>query len=368
MGLYRHIYLHVPFCEVICHYCDFYTARTKEADFEKFFAALAAEARSVRHQLADQIHAIYFGGGTPSSAKPDQIRLILDLFRDRIGTDTEITLEANPRDITKANAIAWRDAGINRVSIGIQSLNGRILRRLGRAHSAEEAVAAIKICVETIGNVTGDLIYGVPGQATDEPANHAVMMAELGVKHFSAYHLTIPKEHFLFSSLPEDGIAFEQIQMVAERLAVYGFRHYEISNFGKPGYESQNNLNYWHGGPYLALGPSAHGFDGENVRWQNVANWNEYVSRIEMGNSPVETREILGPEQRMIEAVFTGLRLEEGLDVARIEKAYQCDLLGKKASIFRAWESEGVGKLSGGVFVPTFRGRMLADELARKLL
>lgn len=365
---FRHVYIHIPFCEVICHYCDFYKVRAKEASYGDFFDALLTEARSILDVMAPRLDAIYFGGGSPSTAEPAQIRAVLDLFRDRIHAGTEVTLEANPRDISREKVRAWKEAGVNRISLGIQALNDQILKRVGRAHNSAGAIRALETCLAELENVTGDLIYGVPEQALDGPASHALELAKLGLKHFSAYHLSVSPRHFLHSKLPEESFAVDQIQLVVERLAPLGFRQYEIANFGLPGFESRNNLNYWKGGPYQALGPSAHGFDGTNVRWQNIPDWKEYVNLIRQGKSPVHFREELSNEQRTIESIFTGLRLDEGLDLKRIESAFGCDILRKNAALFEAWEKEGLGTLDGGIFVPTFKGRMLADEITRKLL
>jgi oxygen-independent coproporphyrinogen III oxidase len=365
---FRHVYVHLPFCDVICHYCDFYTARSKEARHEEFFAALGKEAENNLPRLSSPLEALYFGGGTPSVSPPELLHAFIDRFRAHLGPQSEITLEANPANINAANVSAWKKAGINRVSLGVQSLDNPTLRRLGRVHSAEQALDSIRLLSSELGNVSADLIYGVPEQDKHVPAEHALLLAGAGATHVSAYHLTIPSSHFLHKRLPDDAYAWEQIELVANALAEKGFRHYEVSNFGLPGKESRNNGNYWRGGPYLALGPSAHGFDGERTRWKNVADWEEYVRRLARGESPVDETETLTDEQRKIETVFTSLRTLEGLDLTSFQTRYGDDLSSRHAAFFRKLESEGLAQLANGRFVLTFKGRMLADEIASKLV
>lgn len=366
-GAYQHVYVHLPFCDVICHYCDFYTARSKEARHGEFFSALRKEAALALPSFGP-LEALYMGGGTPSVSPPEELHRFLDLFRDHISPATEVTMETNPTNINAANLRAWREAGVNRLSIGIQSLDDILLKRLGRVHNAAAAESALRLAREHFSNVSGDLIYGVPGQAEGDPAEDAKKMVAAGVTHISAYHLTIPTTHFLHPKLPDGDFAWKQIEAVAKALGERGFEHYEVSNFGRPGCFSKNNGNYWRGGPYWALGPSAHGFDGKLTRWKNVADWEEYIRRLEMGESAVAETEQLSLEQRRIEALFTALRTSEGLDLARFQKDFGEDLPSRHASLFRAWEKEKLGHLANGHFVLTFAGRMLTDEIVQKLL
>lgn len=365
---YEYVYIHLPFCDVICHYCDFYTARTKEADHASLFKALHVDLEEQADFLAPSLKAIYFGGGTPGVTPPELIHTFLDQLKSRITPATEITLEANPNNVTKNVVRAWKSAGVTRVSLGIQSLRDPLLKKLGRTHSAEEAKQALETCVTEIENVTGDLIYAVPDQAIETPTQDALAMINIGVKHLSAYNLTLEPSHFLYQKLPSSDLAFQQIQLLSETIAPLGFEHYEISNFTLPGHESRNNCNYWMGGPYLALGPSAHGFDGNNYRWQNIANWKEYVRRAKEGTSRKEMEEILTPEQRLIEALFTGLRIKRGIHLPTLRDRFGLDLAKQRAKHLEEFEKSGLGSVTNDHLVLTFRGRMLADEIARKLL
>lgn len=367
-GRYEHVYVHLPFCDVICHYCDFYTARTKEAQFEDFFSALANETQRALPNFAPKLKALYLGGGTPSAAPAEMVAAFLRTLRDRIGPETEVTLEANPTHIQDHNLSLWKAAGVNRVSLGIQSLDDATLKRLGRTHTTEQALRALRAASECFGNASGDLIYGVPKQDLETPARHAQMLVQAGASHISAYHLSILPTHFLHPKLPDDQHARSQIEKMAETLSGLGLEHYEISNFGKPGSFSRNNGNYWRGGPYWPLGPSAHGFDGARKRWKNVSDWEEYVRRCKLEEDPKDEVEHLTAEQRMIEVLFTSLRTQEGLDLQAFQASFGRDLLTSHSALWVIWEKDGLGKLANGFFVPTFSGRMLADSLVQKLL
>lgn len=367
MSEFRHIYVHIPFCEVICHYCHFYTARSAEADQPLFFSALEKEAQNCLPRLAPQLDAIYLGGGTPGASDPLQLRNFLSLFSDRIGPHTEITLETNPVNVTASSVRAWKEAGFNRISLGVQSLNDTLLQKLGRRHSAAEAIEATELCLQEIPNVSIDLLYGVPGQTAEEPARQARQMNKLGVPHLSAYHLSLETNHFMHPHLPGDAFAWQQIKEIADSLEPLGYHHYEIASFGLPGKESRNNRNYWSGGPYAALGPSAHGFDGSRQRWRNISDWREYSARIHRGESPLSASEELTLEQRRIEVIFTSLRTSEGLDLARFQGDFGEDLRDTRRALFQAWEKEGLGRVTNGHFVLSFSGRMLGDEIAKRL-
>lgn len=365
---FRHIYVHVPFCEVICHYCHFYTARSKEARQPEFFAALETHAAGDFAKMDDKLEAIYFGGGTPAASPPELISSFLASLKNQISPSTEITLEANPANVTKENALRWRDAGINRVSMGVQSLNDNLLKKLGRVHSADDARRALETCLQEIENVSCDLMYGVPGQPEEEPGEQALELVNRGAQHLSAYHLTLEKEHFLHSQLPSGELAWKQIRGIADRVIPLGLGHYEIASFAAPAQESRNNKNYWSGGPYLAYGPSAHGFDGDSNRWSNVSDWTEYVRRIEAGEAPEAWTEKLTAEQRRIEVIFTSIRTSKGLDLEAFQRQFGIDLVSQKGALFERWLKEGLGTVTNGHFVLSFSGRMLADEIAKNLI
>jgi oxygen-independent coproporphyrinogen-3 oxidase len=369
MSAYRHIYVHIPFCEVICHYCHFYTARAAEAPSqEPFFAALGKEVARALPEMGEKLQAVYFGGGTPGASPPEEIAKFLALLAPRLTAETEITLETNPTNVTLERARAWREAGINRISLGVQSLDDPTLKRLGRAHSAEQARAAVRALAREIPNLSCDLIYAVPEQPQEIPCQHALELHALGARHLSLYHLTLEKEHFLHPQLPSDAFAWRQLRQVADALLPLGFHHYEVASFGLSGAESHNNKNYWHGGPYLAFGPSAHGFDGERTRWSHVSDWREYIRRAEVGESTRAWTENLTQEQRRIEVIFTSLRTAEGLNLAAYRHKFGEDPQKTRSASLARWAEDGLAAIAKDHLVLTFKGRMLADEIARILL
>lgn len=368
MSRYSHIYAHFPFCDVICHYCDFYTARSKDSDQVGFLSAIQKEAEQFLIQEKPSINALYLGGGTPSVSPVQELKSFLSVFRPYLAPESEVTMEANPNTIEKDRLLAWKEMGINRISLGVQSLNDQTLKRLGRTHTGKEALQCAKDIFSVFENTSVDLMYAIPGTNLDSTLEDAKQLVDLGIPHLSAYHLTLEPKHFLFSQLPSDEFASEQVEKLSQFLRDRGFEHYEMSNFGKLGFRSKNNSNYWRGGAYFALGPSAHGFDGKNKRWKNISNWKEYINKINLSESPIESEEILNSEQLQIERLFTSLRTLDGLDLTRWEKDFGFSLFEKKGAFFLELEKQGLATLSKAQFVLSLRGRMLADEIVKKLL
>lgn len=368
VGRFEHVYIHLPFCEVICHYCGFYTARASGARHKDFFGAIHKEIASYEQDLAPKLKAVYFGGGTPSVSPPELLHVFLERLRPRLTKETEITLEANPTNVTRENVRLWKTAGINRISIGVQSLNDALLKRLGRVHKAQTAKEALLTALEEISNVSGDLIYGVPGQEENMPAQDAAELAGLGITHLSAYHLNLAQKHFLYSKLPSSDFAHAQITGIRDALLPHGFEPYEVASFAKPGFESVNNTNYWEGGPYLALGPSAHGYDGKSQRWHNVADWAAYVDKVEKGESCIAQKEELSLEQLRIEFLFTRLRTRKGVPLSLYRERFGHSLEEKNRAFFEKLQNQGLATLANDHFTLSFSGRMLGDEVAQKLI
>lgn len=365
---YEHLYVHLPFCDVICHYCDFYTARNKDADHAKLFHALDLHLEQSLSQLAPQLRSIYFGGGTPSASPPDLIAKFLERLRTKINANTEISLEANPNDLSDEKIAAWRAAGINRLSVGVQSLRPELLKRLSRTHSETQALDGIQRASRVFPIVSADLIYAVPGQEIAEPAEDAIRLLAAGASHLSAYHLTLEPEHFLHRKLPDEGTAWEQISLLRDKILVEkNFDQYEVSNFAPLGNESVHNRCYWLGKPYLALGPSGHSFDGQSRRWQNIPDWQKYYARLEQHISPVEFQEQLSPEQLYLEQLFTRLRTREGLPLAELDARFSIRFLERHHSTVQSLINEGLAELAFGHLKLSFRGRMLADSIVAKL-
>lgn len=364
---FRYLYVHLPFCDVICHYCDFYTARNRDSDHERLFLSLESQLRKNLVFLAPKLNTIYFGGGTPGASPPYLVHKFLNLLRDHIDQNTEITLEANPNNLSNENLVAWKDAGINRLSVGVQSLNPQILKSLSRTHSAEQALVGISEARKLFPTVCADLMYAIPQQNIEEPSTHLLKLMEAGANHISAYHLTLRPKHFMLPKQPDDHFAFSQMQCLIDTAAGKNFEHYEITAFAPRGKESKHNSSYWNGNAYFALGPSAHGFDGKNFRWFNVKNWQEYCSRSEKGETAIESSEFLTREQLYIEKLFTRLRTREGLNINEINQSFGLDFEAFHAHVLKELLAGGFAHLEGGFFRLSFKGKMLADPIVSKL-
>lgn len=285
------------------------------------------KVRSVDWQ-EKQMTTIYFGGGTPSILNREELSLILNTIRSLFPLEdgAEITLEANPEDIHAENLEMWKAAGINRLSIGLQTFRKSDLEWMNRAHSVEEAKNAVRLAQEAgFENLTVDLIYGLPDLRLEEWKAHVQTVIDMGVPHVSAYCLTVEGKTALHHrvkkgelQLPEDEQQAAQFLALVELLAHAGLEQYEISNFAKPGCESKHNSSYWRGTTYLGVGPSAHSYDGTNRRW-NVANNRKYMDGVETGMQYYE-EEQLSKEDRFNELLLTGLRTREGVDLNALDR------------------------------------------------
>ncbi len=366
------IYLHIPFCKQACHYCDFHFS-TSMAKRERMVLALADEIR-MRRDEAETIETIYFGGGTPSVLTDDEIHHLIQTVRDNhdVLPDAEISLEANPDDLPSQRLEALRQTGINRLSIGIQSFFDEDLRLMNRAHDAGQALRALNAAVQIFDNISIDLIYGIPGLSNKRwEANIDYALAS-GVPHISSYALTVEPRTALNKMVRENRVAqpseesaAEQFQLLVDKLPRNGFVHYELSNFGKPGYFSRNNSAYWLGKKYIGIGPSAHSYDGIARSW-NIANNSLYLKGIESGNRDFES-ETLSPADRYNEAVMTGLRTIWGVSLATIREKFGEGMLDYLLSRADRFISENLLKIEQGSLTTTQKGKFLADGIASDL-
>lgn len=323
------IYFHIPFCRRICAYCDFY----KNADLRLMEQTLAAMEREVvarrEYLRGEAVHTIYFGGGTPSLVSAEWIGRAIELCRATFDCSTleEVTLEANPDDLSEEYLRTLREVGVNRLSIGIQSFDDEVLRTMNRRHDAAAAVRAVEAARGAgFDNITIDLIYGLPFGAKDALAHSLAQAVALGVEHISAYHLTI-EPNTRFGRMAARGelapIAEEeserQYNQVHTTLTAAGYDHYEISNFAREGRRSLHNSSYWQAQPYLGIGPAAHSFDGESRLWA-VSSVAEYLAGIDEGEC--YQNELLTTDDRYNETIMTALRCREGVDLAELEKKF----------------------------------------------
>ncbi|MCB9426004.1 MAG: radical SAM family heme chaperone HemW [Flavobacteriales bacterium] len=323
------IYIHIPFCKQACHYCDFHfsTSANYQSDM---VLALAKELELRKQELVNEnVTTIYFGGGTPSVLDIEQIQVLIDSVYEnyKVSKQPEITLEANPDDLSEAKIKALANTPINRLSIGVQSFFDEDLQLMNRAHNSGEAQKCLQLAKEYFENITVDLIYGVPGMSVERWEENINRVLSLDIPHVSCYALTVEEKTALASFVnngkipaPDEQLALLHFEVLVERLTQRGFVHYELSNFGKEGYFSENNTNYWKGEKYIGIGPSAHSFDGQCRSW-NVSNNQKYLKELSNNELPSE-KEVLSIEDRYNEYVMTGLRTQWGVSLGKIEQKF----------------------------------------------
>lgn len=327
----EHLYVHVPFCARRCVYCDFSIAVRSKIPSSEFIAGIDREWQ-LRHEHSEfRLETLYFGGGTPSKLDVGGVGRLLDIVRRRaeIQPNAEVTLEANPEDVTRASARAWRAAGINRVSLGVQSFDDAVLAWMHRTHDAVTALRAVQVLREaTFDNISIDLIFAAPSQLERSWERDVATAAELDIPHVSVYGLTIEPKTPLgrwvarrdVEEAPED--RFEREYLIAhEALTGAGLQHYEVSNYALAGRHSRHNWSYWRRQPYGGLGPSAHEFDGGVRRW-NIDAFVEWESRIARGCSPSAGSEVLTREQELAEQVYLNLRTVTGTSLSSEERGH----------------------------------------------
>jgi len=371
------IYVHIPFCRKACHYCDFHFS-TNLSLVEKMADAIVEEGRLWAESWAAQgpPKTLYLGGGTPSILPIETLSRLLEGLRSGYDLSgiTELTLEANPDDVTPEMAQAWQTLGITRVSLGVQSLNEEVLAGLNRSHTAGQALQAVAWLKEAgLPEISVDLIFGLPGQTMAGLQEDVERMLALGVPHISLYGLTI-EERTVFGRRtakgemqePDEGLLAEMMAWLQERLRQAGYLGYEISNYALPGHEARHNSAYWDGVPYLGLGPAAHSFDGSQ-RWQNPASNASYLKGIEAGILPHSEPEILSPEDGFNEGLLTGLRLAKGVDVKRLAERSGVEIPAGFWVEALAWQARGSLMVEGTGLRLTQAGRLLADHITAKL-
>lgn len=367
------IYIHIPFCRKACHYCNFHFS-TSAANISEMVKAIITEAELRKNYLQETVETIYFGGGTPSLLAQGDARWMMDRLRELfpVAEGAEVTLEANPDDITADKLVQWKSIGINRLSIGIQSFFDEDLRWMNRAHNAVQAVDSLQLAARYFKNITIDLIYGTPTLPDEKWKLNVEKAIELNIPHLSCYALTVEPRTALDKMIqlqkkenvePEKQARHFELLMQWTKEA--GYEHYEISNFAKPGARSKHNSSYWSGRPYLGLGPSAHSYNGNERQW-NVSNNALYLKSIEQDVIPFE-KEILTDTQKLNEYVMTSLRTMEGLSLDHVSRYWSNETavaIKKDAAIFL---NEGRMTASGDHLILTDEGKFLADGIAAEL-
>lgn len=374
------IYIHIPFCKQACHYCDFHfsTSMKKKDDM---VLALAKEIGMRKNELLNSarsdneiVETIYFGGGTPSVLSNDEINfLISEVYKNyKVVENPEITLEANPDDLSAERILELSKSPINRLSIGIQSFYEEDLKMMNRAHNSAEAKKCLEEATKYFDNISLDLIYGIPGMSDEMWKKNIQTALDFGIPHISSYALTVEPKTALSKLIqtgkvaePQDEAASNHFMILVEMLQKNGFIHYELSNFGKENYFSKNNSAYWLGKKYIGIGPSAHSYDGEKRGW-NIANNSLYLKAIQNDELPIET-ETLTISDRYNEYIMTGLRTIWGVSLERIEKEFGSEYLNYLLEQSQKFLNDDLLSIENNILKPTLKGKFLTDGIASDL-
>ena len=379
------LYLHIPFCKQACHYCNFHFATSLRYKPELVQAMVKEIEMQKAYLESEPLSTIYFGGGTPSLLSTEELKSLIDtIYKYNIVLDdAEITLEANPDNISEEQLLAWENAGVNRLSIGVQSFFEEDLKWMNRAHNSKQAIECIELATKHFDNITIDLIYGTPGLTDEKWKMNVDKAISLGVEHLSCYALTVESHTPLDKLIREEkreevdsNQQANQFLLLMKWMKEAGFRHYEISNFAKPGKESKHNSSYWQGERYLGIGPAAHSFNGISRQW-NIANNQRYISSINEGKIPSEI-ETLTPIQVLNEYIMTALRTDQGIDLTALNNKWEIatekgenplELLSIKSFELIADSYVKSGHLinTSTNLVLTTEGKLLADGIASDL-
>lgn len=368
------IYIHIPFCRQACHYCDFHFSTNLKTQ-NKMIAAIAKEITDRKDYLRETIHTIYFGGGTPSLLEAEQLGYLLKTIQTNysLGKDVEITLEANPEDLTLVKSNELFQIGVNRLSIGIQTFDESKLQWMNRAHNAKESVSAFEHARKAgFTNISLDLIYAIPDHDRSKWEMDLKSIAGLKPEHISLYGLTI-EDQTVFGKweqqnklvqVPEDEAANQYLFAIAYLKSV-GYLQYEVSNFGKEGFYSRHNNNYWSGIPYLGVGPGAHSFDGTSRRF-NIRSNPGYLKGIQENSNYFET-ELLTEIQQVNERILTQLRTAKGLDLNQLKSEFGFQLEPTHSEFINEILLQELVEMKGDFLRLKPKGFLVADEIALRL-
>ncbi|GIV37690.1 MAG: coproporphyrinogen III oxidase [Cyclobacteriaceae bacterium] len=369
------IYIHVPFCRKACHYCDFHFSTNRQNETQ-MVEAMVHEMHLRRDYLPDKnIETIYLGGGTPSLLSEALLAALFEALHRifSVSHGAEVTLEANPDDLSPRALAFFSSLGINRLSIGVQTFHDPVLRFLNRTHTGKQAVEAYRRARNAgFSNINLDLIFAIPGQTLQDIEQDVHQIIRLNPEHVSAYTLTIEektvfgnwlKKGRLVPATEEDEAA--AFLLVSEQLITAGYGHYEVSNYARPGFKSRHNSHYWKRVPYLGIGPGAHSFNGVS-RQANIANNYRYMEQINQNAVPA-TPETLTREDHINECIMTGLRTEEGVDLDFLRLTFQYSPTGAQAKLMDNWQQLGYAEIKNGRLRLTRTGLLLADKIAAEL-
>lgn len=369
------VYIHIPFCRKACTYCNFHFS-TQLHSINPLITSISREIElTPLPELG--IQTLYFGGGTPSLLNEAQLHSIFSALRNKTDVNSlkEVTLECNPEDINETNLNIWASLGVNRLSIGLQSLNDAELEAMNRAHSAQQSFAALEL-LENDGRflISVDLIYGTPWKSNDQWKQELeTILSKSFIQHVSAYALTVESKTLLNHQINKgilapvnDDITISQFRILQEFIHDFSWEDYEISNYCRSGFRALHNSNYWKFKPYYGFGPSAHSFDGRQLRYMNVAQNSKYVSSLESGILP-RTYENLDPSSLLNERIMTGLRTKEGVNIATLLQFHPLWLKENQSSI-QNFVNGGFIFQEGAFLKLTLEGKLISDAIISDLM
>lgn len=367
------IYIHIPFCKQACHYCNFHFSTSLHYRQDLIHALLEEAWLRKEYLQGETVETIYFGGGTPSLLNNEDLLLLMERIQNvfPVSPSAEVTLEANPDDISEDMLKQWKRAGINRLSIGVQSFFNDDLQWMNRAHNAEQASNSLKLATEHFDNITIDLIYGSPGLTNEKWKQNVETVLALNIPHLSCYALTVepktPLDKMIRLQKKENinpDKQSEQFLKLMQWMEEAGYHHYEISNFAKKGWRSQHNSSYWQGKKYLGLGPSSHSYNGKARQW-NVSNNRQYIQSIQQGIIPAEKEELTATQQ-LNEYIMTSLRTMEGISLEVLNTTFG---ITEPVFLAKAGKFLNLSLLvnENNFLLLTKEGKLLADGIAADL-
>ncbi len=368
------IYIHIPFCRKACHYCNFHFS-TGLSLKKEMTEALCREIILQQHYINEEVGTIYFGGGTPSLLDADELEKIMHHIHDNynIAEGVEITLECNPDDVNVTKLSEWKKAGINRLSMGVQSFREEDLMWMNRAHNATQSLQAVLLAKDHgFHNLSIDLIYGIPGLSNEDWIKNIEIAFSLNIPHFSCYALTVETGTALQKMIElkkkkdvDAGSQSNHFEILIQKMKASGYEHYEISNFALPGFRSRHNSNYWQGVHYLGIGPSAHSFNGASRQW-NISNNTMYIKSIKQNIIPFEAEHLLA-SQKLNEYLMTALRTSDGINLLRVTESWNQFVSEKILKDAEKYLKSGMLFKKKDVLVITDKGKHFADGIAADL-
>lgn len=370
-------YIHIPFCKQICYYCDFNKFFLKGQPVKRYLKALKEEMRITLEAFPTrELKTIFVGGGTPTALEADQLEELCKTIRDILPFQKgEFTFEANPDDLTKEKLAILHHYGVNRLSLGVQSFDDELLKRIGRTHTGKDVVKTVDMAIKAgFENISIDLMYALPGQKKEDFQLSLKKALQLDLPHYSAYSLIIEPKTVYYNlmkkgrlPLPSEDLEAEMYDLLMDEMERHGIHQYEISNFAKKGYESKHNLVYWNNGEYYGFGAGAHSYVNGKRR-ANYGPLKKYMAPVENGQFPVMEEISLSQEEKMEEEMFLGLRKTEGVSMTRFQHKFGIELMEIFSSPAKEMENKGLVEVQGDFIRLTKKGRFLGNEVFQAFL